>query len=68
MNVLCYFDGIMEVDEYINVDRMFLDEKLFENVLVYIILHTKITDAKPLPIRFNKGDGIIKTYNGIRYL
>ena len=25
-------------------------------------------DAKPLPIRFNKVDGIIKVYNGIRYL
>ena len=34
----------MEVDEYINVDRMFLDEKLFENVLVYIILHKTIAN------------------------
>ena len=25
-------------------------------------------DAKPLAIRFNKIDGIIKVYNGIRYL
>ena len=32
----------MKVDEYINVDRMFSDEKLFENVLVYIILNKKL--------------------------
>ena len=30
-----YFDDIMEVDEYINVDRVLLDEKSYEDTLVY---------------------------------
>ena len=32
-----YFDDIMEVED-INVDRILLDEKSFENILVYNIL------------------------------
>ena len=32
------------------------------------ILYKKCLHAKPLPIRFNKIDGIIKIYNEIRYL
>ena len=58
----------MEVDEYINVDRILLDEKSYENILVYNILYKKFVDAKPLRIRFNKVDGKIKIYNGIRFL
>ena len=53
----------MEVDEYINVERILLDEKSYENVLVYNILYKKIADAKnakPFRIRFNKVDGVIK--------
>ena len=57
-----------EVDEYINVDRMVLDEKSYENILVYTISYKKCMDAKPLRIRFNKVGEIIKIYNGIRYL
>ena len=38
------------------------------NILVYNILHQNLMDAKPLRNRFNKVDGIIKFYDGIRYL
>ena len=62
-----YFDDIMEVED-INVDNILLDEKSYENILVYSILYKKFMDAKPLRIRFNKVDGIIKIFNGIRYL
>ena len=34
-----YFDDIIEVDEYINANRILLDEKSYENNLVYKILH-----------------------------
>ena len=53
----------MEVDDDINVDRILLDEKSCENILVYNILYKKYLDAKPLRIRFNKADGIIKIYD-----
>ena len=48
-----YFDGTVEVDD-INADRILLDEKSYENILVYNILYKKFMDAKPLRIRFNK--------------
>ena len=39
----------------------------YENIFVYNILHKKVMDAKPMRIRFDKVDGIIKIYDGIRY-
>ena len=58
----------MEVDEDINNDKILLDKKLYKNVLIYKLLYKKFIDAKPFPIKFNKVDGLIKIYNGIRYL
>ena len=40
----------------------------YENIFVYNILYKKIMNAKPLLIRFDKVDGIIKIYHGIWYL
>ena len=45
-----------------------LDEKSYKNILAYNILYKKFMDAKPLRIRFNKVDGIIKIFDGIGYL
>ena len=68
-NRMCYyFDNIMEVDEYITVDIILLDEKSYKDTLVYNILYKNYMDAKPLHIRFNKVDGIIKVCNEVRYL
>ena len=55
-----YFYDIMDVDEYINVDRVLLYEKPYENILSYKILYKKLMDAKPFCIKFNKVDGILK--------
>ena len=57
----------MKVDD-INVNNILLDEKLYQNILFYNILCKKFIDAKPLRIRFEKVNGLIKIYNGIRYL
>ena len=62
-----YFYDIMEVED-INDDRILLEKKSYENILVYNILYKNFLDAKPLSIRFDKADGIIKIYDGIRYL
>ena len=62
-----YFDDIMKVED-IDVNNILLDEKSYENILVFNILYKKFIDAKSLCIRFNKVNGLIKTYNGIRYL
>ena len=67
-NRMCYyFDEMMKVED-IDVGNILLDEKSYENILVYNILYKKFMDAKPLLIRFDKVDGIIKIYHGIRYL
>ena len=54
-----YFDDIIEVED-INADGIFLDKKSYKNILVYNILHKRFMDVKPLCIRFDKVDGIIK--------
>ena len=38
--------------EVINVDRILLGKKSYENIKIYSILIKKLIDAKPLRIRF----------------
>ena len=45
-----------------------LDEKSYENILVYDISCKTLIAAKPLSIRFNKEDGFIRVYNETRYV
>ena len=43
-------------------------EKSYENTLIYDISYKTFMGAKPLLIRFAKIDGIIKIYDGTKYL
>ena len=45
-----------------------MDEKSYENILVYNIWYKKLIDYKPLCIRFDKIDGFIRVYDRTRYL
>ena len=45
-----------------------MDEKQYENILVYDISYKILIGAKLLCIRFNKIDGFIRDYDGTRYL
>ena len=62
-----YFDDIMRL---INIDfsNILLNGKIYEKILIYDISYKTFTDAKPLHIWFEKIDGVIKIYGGIRYL
>ena len=70
-NCTCYyFDdiiGVLDRDSDFDFNDILLDEKLYkekdENVLIHDISHKTSTNAKPLPIRFNKINGFIKTHN-----
>ena len=53
--------------EYIDFGIL-LDEKSYENILTHDVSNKTFMGAKPLRIRFDKIDGIIKIYNGTRYL
>ena len=63
----CYVDDIMKVED-VNVDNILLDEKSYEDISVYNISYKKFMDLKPLRIRFDKVNGVIKICNGISYL
>ena len=45
-----------------------IDEKWYENILVYNISHKTLIDAKSLRIRLDIIDGFITVYHGTRYL
>ena len=45
-----------------------IGEKSYKNILVCNISHKPLIDAKPLGIRFDKIDGLLKVYDGNRYL
>ena len=45
-----------------------MDEKLYRNILIFDISYKTLIGAKLLYIKFDKVDGFIKFYDGIRYL
>ena len=48
--------------------KILLDEKPYENILIYKILSKTLVDAKSLRLKLNKVDGLIGVYDGTRYL
>ena len=62
-----YFDDIMRVID-IDFSGILLSEKSYENILIYDTSYKTFMGAKPLRIWFEKIDGFIKIYNGVRYL
>ena len=45
-----------------------MDEKSHKNILIYDILYGTLIVPKPLQIRFDKIDGLIRVFDGTRYL
>ena len=54
-----YFDDIIKLDDF-DLDNILIDEKSLKNVLICDISHKTIIDPKPLRIRFDKIDGLLK--------
>ena len=52
----------------INSRDILLDEKKYENILIYDISYKTFIGSIPFHIRFDEIDGFIKNYGGIRYL
>ena len=61
------FDDIIEIEDF-DLDNILIDEKSYENALVYSILWKILIDYKRLCIRFDRIDGFIRVYNGTRSL
>ena len=60
-----YFDDIIKTEDF---DKILIDEKSYENMVVYNILYEILIDSNPLRVRFNKIEGFIRVYNRTRYL
>ena len=61
-----YFDDIIRVED-VNFEIL-LDEKSYENILIYDISYKIFMRVKLLRIRFDEVYGVIKIYDGNRYL
>ena len=63
---------IMLVDitnfEDFDFGNMLLEDKSYENVLIYNVLNETLIGAKTLCIMFNKVDWFIRDYDGTKYL
>ena len=63
-NRVCYyFDDIIK-DLDINFSNIFLDKKLYENISVCDISYQTSTSPKPLHVRFDKIDELIRVRGG----
>ena len=61
-NCTCYcFDDTTKTDDF-DRDNISIDEKSYENILVYNILYNSLIDFKPLRIRFDNITGFIRNY------
>ena len=58
-----YFDDIIKLEDF-HLDNIFIDEKWHKNILIYDISYKTLIGSKPLRIRFDKIDGIIRIYDG----
>ena len=62
-----YFDDMIKIENF-DLDNILIDEKSYENILVYNISYKTLIATKPLLIRFDKIDAFIRVYDGTRYL
>ena len=62
-----YFDDILRLINF-GYNNILLDEKSYENFLIYGMSYKTFMGAKPLRIWFGKIDQIIKIYDGTRSL
>ena len=61
-----YQDDIIKLEDF-DIDNILIDEKSNENILIYNFSYKTLIGSKPLCIRFDKIDGFIRIYDGIRY-
>ena len=62
----CYFDYIIKIEDF-DFGNILLDEKSYENILIYAVLHKTLICPKPLHIMFDKVDGFTRDYDGTKH-
>ena len=68
INRTCYYFVDLIKIKYFNSDNILMNEKSYENILVYDISYKTLIGAKLLRIRFDKINGFIRVYDQTRYL
>ena len=58
---------MIKIEDF-DLDNIFIDEKSYENILVYNISYKNLIAAKPLRYRFDKIDGFIIVYDETKCL
>ena len=67
-NCPCYYsDDTTKIEDF-HLGTFLIDEKSYENILVYNISNKGLIYSKPLRTRFDKIDGFVRVYDGTRYL
>ena len=68
LKILCYyFDKIIKTEDF-DFDNKLLDERSYENILVYDVSYKTLICVKPLCIIYNKVDGFVRDYSETKYL
>ena len=62
-----YFDDIIKIQDF-DFGNILLEEKSYENVFIYDVSCKTFIGAKPLCIMFDKANGLIRYYDGTKYL
>ena len=62
-----YFNDIIKLEDF-DLDNILIDEKSHENILTFDISYKTLIGLKPLQIRFDKIDGIIRISDETRHL
>ena len=64
--IFYYFDDIIKIEDF-DFANILLDEKSYENILMYNISSKTFIGAKPLRVRLDKVDEFSRVYDGTRY-
>ena len=65
-NLTCYFfDDIIKMQDF-EFGNILLDEKPYQNILICNTLYKTLISTKPLHMRFDKVDGIIRVFDRAR--
>ena len=62
-----YFDDIIKIENFV-FNNVLLDEKLYQNILIFDVVYKTLIVSRPLRITFNKVNGFVKFYGGSKHL
>ena len=62
-----YFNDIIKIEDF-DFGNILLDEKSYDNILLYKISYKTLIGAKPLRIRLDQVNTFIRIHDGTRYL